>query len=85
VRLVSISDNTGLPLRGSLVLERQSGKEGMSVPFTFTERVGGTGGRTLTGSDSSGLLEGRLELEGGDPPSGRLELNPQGAGGLLPA
>lgn len=84
LRLISIPDNTGLPLRGSLVLERQGRKEGLSLPFTFTERVGGSDGRTLTGSDPSGLLEGRLELEGGKSPAGRLELNLKALAGSYP-
>ncbi len=84
LRLISIPDTTGLPLRGSLVLERQDGKEGLSLPFTFTERVGGTAGRTLTGTDPSGLLEGRLELEGGAQPAGRFELNLKPLAGSYP-
>lgn len=84
LRLISIPDTTGLPLRGSLVLERQNGKPGLSVPFTFTERVGGTAGRTLTGIDDSGLLEGRLELEDGDQPAGRFEMNLKPLAGSYP-
>jgi hypothetical protein len=84
LRLISIPDNAGLPLQGSLVLERQEGKEGLSLPFTFTERVGGIDGRTLTGADPSGLLEGRLEIEGPDSPTGRLQLNLQPVAGRYP-
>ena len=83
LRLISIPENTGLPLRGSLVLDPESG-QGVSVPFTFTERVGGAVGRTLTGSDPSGLLEGRLELEVGDPRRGRMELNLKPLAGSYP-
>lgn len=75
LRLISIPDNTGLPLRGSLVLEPGTREAGVSVPFTFSQRVGGSDGRTLTGSDPSGLLEGRLELEAGAPPQGRMTLD----------
>ncbi|MCU1482164.1 MAG: hypothetical protein JWQ19_2950 [Subtercola sp.] len=84
LRLISIPDTTGLPLRGSLVLERQNGKEGLSLPFTFTERVGGTEGRTLTGTDPSGLLAGQLEIQGMDSPAGRLELSLQPLAGRYP-
>lgn len=81
LRLISIPDNTGLPMRGSLVLERHDGVEGPSLPFTFTERVGGSHGRTLTGNDPSGLLQGRLELEGSDTPAGQLQLNLEAVAG----
>ncbi|WP_346619628.1 hypothetical protein [Blastococcus montanus] len=84
LRLISIPDNTGLPLRGFLVLERGGGQSGLSVPFTFTDGVAGTHGRTLTGTDPSGLLEARLEIEAGDPVRGRMELNLKPLAGSYP-
>jgi len=84
LRLISIPNNAGLPLRGSLTLQRQGGREGVSVPFTFTERVGGTEGATLTGDDPSGALEGRLQLQRGDSPSGQLQLDLGPLDGLYP-
>jgi hypothetical protein len=84
LRLISIPDNTGLPLRGSLVLERQEGAAGISVPFTFTERVGGSHGMTMTGIDSSELLEGRFEIERGDEVHGRFEMNLKPLAGSYP-
>jgi hypothetical protein len=84
LRLISIPDNTGLPMHGTLVLEHRSGKDGLSVPFTIHQNVGGTGGRTLTGTDPSGLLEGRLELASGDRVRGRFNLTLHPLAGAYP-
>ncbi|GHE06881.1 hypothetical protein [Klenkia taihuensis] len=77
LRLISIPNNTGLPLRGTLVLERPGVTDTVSVPFAFTQRVGGHSGSTLTGTDDSGLLEGTLELveEGEGTATGSLTLS----------
>ncbi|MGY1618866.1 hypothetical protein ACI797_19165 [Geodermatophilus sp. SYSU D00691] len=85
LRLISIPDTSGLPMRGSLVLERPGRDGGPSVPFTFTARVGGSHGQTLTGVDSSGLLEGQFEMEANeDDVSGRLTLNLKPTAGAHP-
>jgi hypothetical protein len=84
LHLISIPDNTGLPIRGSLILEPRSGEAGLSLPFTFHHGVGGTGGRTLTGTDPSGLLEGRLELEHGDQIRGRFNMTLHPLAGAYP-
>jgi hypothetical protein len=84
LRLISIPDNTGLPLRGSIVLERREGGTGLSVPFDFHKRVGGTHGGTLTGTDRSGRLEGKFELEGGTEVRGKLTLNLRPTAGAYP-
>ena len=84
LRLISIPSNAGLPLRGSLVLEQGNGQDGLSVPFTFTDGVAGTHGRTLTGTDHSGQLEGRLEVEAGNPAIGRMHLTLKPVAGYYP-
>lgn len=85
LRLVSIPNNAGLPLRCSLTLERGNGEPGLSVPFAFTERVSGSHGFTLTGTDPSGLLDGRLELEDqGEQLRGRFTMNLSPVAGAYP-
>jgi hypothetical protein len=84
LRFISVPNNTGLPMRGTLVLERSGGREGLSVPFTFTQNVGGTDGRTLTGTDPSGLLQGQLELERGELVHGRFRLTLAPLAGAYP-
>lgn len=84
LRFESVPETAGLPLRGSLVLEHRSGADGLSVPFTFTERVAGTHGKTLTGTDPSGLLTGRFEIEVGQEVHGRLTLDLKSPAGAFP-
>ncbi|RBY91216.1 hypothetical protein [Blastococcus sp. TF02A-30] len=85
LRLVSIPNATGMPLHCSLVLERQDDQQGVSLPFTFTERVSGSHGTTLTGTDASGLLQGQLLFEDdGKRADGRFTMNLAPVAGSFP-
>ncbi|MFJ4790834.1 hypothetical protein [Streptomyces sp. NPDC088794] len=60
VRITSPRQEVTPPLRGQLVLKRQSGVPLTSMPVTFTEKVTGMEGGTLHGHDVTGVMRVRL-------------------------
>ncbi|WP_351230119.1 hypothetical protein [Streptomyces sp. NPDC002133] len=62
MRISSPREVVDPPIRASLALMQPSGIPLASMPLQFTERVTGTAGGTLFGSDSGGLLTTRLRF-----------------------
>ncbi|UVS79420.1 hypothetical protein Actkin_03168 [Actinokineospora sp. UTMC 2448] len=62
LRLTSVPDTAGLPLRGELVVESPVGLPQVSLPFILRDRVTGTHGTTLRGADPNDGLIGQLRI-----------------------
>lgn len=85
LEIISVPDSRGLPMRSSLVLQSSAAeRHGLTVPVTFTRRVGGSDGITLHGSDDSGVLSLRLVLRGSGTIKGRLNVTLQPVAGRRP-
>ena len=91
LRIMSAENNEGLPLLTQLVHVDDDVGTSPSLDVSFTKRVGGAEGVTLSGSDPSGVLRVELVLEGApDAASGHLSLTLNPVAGravheLLPA
>ncbi|CAN5716401.1 hypothetical protein BH24ACT2_BH24ACT2_05470 [soil metagenome] len=85
MEIVSLPDTSGLPLSMSLIRQPSNSHPPVQLPLVFDQRLAGSGGQTLFGSDIHHVIAARLVLEeDGSRVAGKLTITLGPMMGRLP-